>query len=245
MKKFLGLFLAGALAIGTCMMVFAAPPTEAPSEMSVAQDGKSHSVYVFGTVLALVFQDGSVSVSSMDPVGRVDVMMDGVVIKNVASVDVPADQKTKMAFEKGSVIVINVTAESGEAIKKQIDDAFAAGADSIDLASLTDVAAYKVNEDGNIVDADGKAIPANVLGVSIASVDATVKSFGKAMEEIIAEDKAREAAAQRAADSSSGDTPSTVPSSSGSSATPAPTSAATSAPTATPTATTTESPDKQ
>lgn len=199
MKKILGLFLAGVLALGTCMVVFAAPPTEAPSSMSVAQDGKSHSVYVFGTALALVSTDGNIEISNMGPVGRVDVMMDGVVVKNVASVSIPAGQKTKLALEEGSIIVKNVTAESGEAIKKQIDDAYAAGATSIDLTSLTDVTAYKVNEEGSIENAEGKAVPNNALGMSVASVDATVESFAEVMEEIIAEDNAREAAAAAAA----------------------------------------------
>lgn len=191
MKRFLGLILTVALALGTCMVVFAAPPTEAPSEISVAQDGKSHSVYVFGTALALVSADGSTEISNMGPVGRVDVMMDGVVIKNVASVSIPAGQKTKMALEEGSIIVKNVTAESGEAIKKQIDDAYAAGATSIDLASLTDVTAYKVNEDGDIENANGKAVSNNALGMSVASVDTTVESFIEVMEEIIEEDRVR------------------------------------------------------
>lgn len=203
MKKILGLMLAGVLALGTCMVVFAAPPTEAPSEMSVAQDGKSHSVYVFGTALALFSTDGSIEISSMGAVGRVDVMVDGVVTKNVASVDIPSGQKTKIALEEGSVIVKNVTAESGEAIKKQISDSYAAGATSVDLASLTDVTAYKVNEDGGIENADGKAVSNNALGISVASVDATAESFAEVMEEIIAEDNAREAAEREAAAQSS------------------------------------------
>lgn len=203
MKKILGLMLAGVLALGTCMVVFAAPPTEAPSEMSVAQDGKSHSVYVFGTALALVSTDGSIEISSMGTVGRVDVMVDGVVTKNVATVDIPSGQRNKIALEEGSVIVKNVTAESGEAIKKQISDAYAAGATSVDLASLTGVTAYKVNEDGGIENADGKAVSSNALGMSVASVDATAESFAEVMEEIIAEDNAREAAEREAAAQSS------------------------------------------
>lgn len=199
MKKFLGLILAGVLTLGTCIVAFAAPPTEAPSEISVTQDEKSHSVYVFGTALALVSTDGSIEISSMGPVGRIDVMMDGVVIKNVASVNIPAGQKTKMALQEGSIIVKDITAESSEAIKKQIDDAYAAGATSIDLTFLTDVVAYKVNENGSIENADGKAVPNKTLGMPIASVDATVESFAEVMEEIIAEDNAREAAAKEAA----------------------------------------------
>ena len=203
MKKIFAFILAGVLTLGTCMVAFAAPPTEAPTEMSIEQDGKSHSVYVFGTALALVFEDGNIEISNMGPVGRVDVMIDGVVTKNVASVDIPAGQRTKMALEEGSVILKNVTAESAESVKKQIDDAYAAGATSVDLASLTNVTAYKVNEDGDIENTSGKTVPANTLGVSVASVDTTVESFGEVMEEIIAEDNAREAAAAQSNSGSS------------------------------------------
>ncbi len=218
MKKLFAFILASVLTLSTCMVVLAAPPTEAPSEMSVEEDGKTHSVYVFGTALALMFSDGGIEISSMGPVGRVDVMMDGVVIKNVSSVNVPAEQKTKMALEADSIIIKNATKESGEIVKKQIEDAYASGVDSIDLSSLDNVTAYKVNEDGDIENANGEAVSANALEVSIASVDTTVESFGETMAEIIAEDKAKEAAEQqkRAASNppakKSGSTPSSAPS---------------------------------
>lgn len=196
MKKLFAFVLAGILAMGTCTVVFAAPPTEAPSEMAVAQDGKVHSVYVFGTALALISTDGSIEVSSIGPVGRVDVMMDGVVTKNVSTVDIPAGQRTRMALEEGSIIVKDVTPESGEAVKKQIEDAYAAGADSVNIATFTEVTAYKVNKDGAVEGADGKAAPANALEMSVTSVDAAVESFEEVMEEIAAEEKEKEAAAQ-------------------------------------------------
>lgn len=230
MKKVLALVLAGVLAIGTYTVAFAAPPTEAPSEMSVEQDGKSHSVYVFGTALALVSEDGSISISSIGPVGRVDVMIDGVVIKNVASVDIPAGQKTKMALDENSIIVKNVTAKSGEAVKKQIEAAYAAGASSIDLETLTDVVAYKVSADGVVENADGVAVPVSTLEMSVNSVDATVESF----REIIAgeETASQPAPISNSSSSSSNSGSSSSGSSSGGS------SSATTAPSSTPTATT-------
>lgn len=239
MKKIFAFVLAGILAIGTCMVVFAAPPEEAPSEMAVAQDGKAHSVYVFGTALALVSTDGSIEVSSIGPVGRVDVMMDGVVIKNVSTVDIPAGQRTRMALEEGSIIVKDVTPESSEAVKKQIEDAYATGVESVDIAALTDVTAYKVNKDGAIEGADGKTAPANALEMSVTSVDAAVESFEEVMEEIAAEERAREAAAHSGSGNEEPASVSSSSSSSGSSSSVAPSSnpSATQAPQATPSAT--------
>lgn len=99
MKKIFAYILSDVLTLGTCMTAFAAPSTETPAEISIRKDGKSHSVYVFGTALALVFEDVNIEISNIKPVGRVDVMIDGVVTKNLASVDIPAGQRTKMALD--------------------------------------------------------------------------------------------------------------------------------------------------
>ncbi len=243
MKKILALVLAGVLAIGTYTVAFAAPPAEAPSEMSIEQDGKLHSVYVFGTALVLVFEDGSISISSMGPVGRVDIMMDGVAIKNVASVDIPAGQRTKMALDENSIIVKNVTAEDAEAVKKQIEDAYAAGASSIDLTTLTGVVAYKVNADGVIEDINGMAVPVSTVNMSVNSIYATAKAFEEAIQETITENGTREDATQPAPISNSSSSGSGG-SSGGSSSDPttAPTTAPTAAPTTAPTAAPTTAP---
>lgn len=220
MKKIFALVLAGILGISACMIAFAAPSDEEPSEVVLTQDENSHSVYAFGTALVLIYQDGSIEISSMGPAGRVDVMMDGVVIENVATVRIPAGQRTRLALEDGSIIVNNVTEESGEAVKEQIEESYAAGAESIDPASLTEVAAYRVNKAGKMENADGKAVTSEeAFGMSISSIDATVKSFLELMEEIMAEDRAKEAAAAQAAVANKADSSS---SSSKSGATPAP-----------------------
>ena len=219
MKKVLALVLAGVLALGTYTVAFAAPPTEAPSEMSVEQDGNFHSVYVFGTALALVNEDGSITIYSMGPVGRVDVMMDGVVIKNVSSVTIPAGQRTKMALDENSIIVENVTAESAEAIKKQVDDAYAAGAESIDLGIFAeDVVAYKVNADGVVEDADGVAVPVSTVDMSVNSISTTAETFEEVVQELMEEERA----ASQPAPISSSSSSSSSSSGSSSSATSAP-----------------------
>lgn len=178
--------------------VCAAPPTTAPVEMSVKQDGKTHKVFVFGQSLALVSTDGSIEISCMGPVGRVDVMIDGVLTKNVASIDIPASQQTKMVLDENSIIVKNVTAESGEAIKKKISNAYASGAASIDLASLAGVTAYKVSADGQVEDASGKAVTSNVIGVSISSTEAASAAFTEEIKEIEIAEKVAETAALEA-----------------------------------------------
>ena len=143
--------------------------------------------------------DGSIEISCMGPVGRVDVMIDGVLTKNVASIDIPASQQTKMVLDENSIIVKNVTAESGEAVKKQISDAYASGAASIDLASLAGVTAYKVSTDGQVEDASGKAVTSNEIGMSVSSTESASVSFEEELKEIEnAEQEAKAAAAAKA-----------------------------------------------
>ena len=197
--------LAMAAALALPVTVSAAPTTAAPIEVSVKQDGKVHNVYVFGQSLALVSTDGSIEISCMGPVGRVDVMIDGVLTKNVASIDIPASRQTKMVLDENSIIVKNVTAESGAAVKKQISDAYASGKASVDLASLAGVTAYKISTDGQVEDASGKAVTSNVIGVSVSSTEAVSESFAEEMKEIkiaaqeaeaaVLEEKEKEAAA--------------------------------------------------
>lgn len=199
MKKIFAFILAGILVIGSCATVFAAPPAEAPSEVSVKQDGKAHNVYAFGTSLALVYADGSIDIFSIGPDGRVNVMMDGAVTENISNVSVPAGQRMRLALGNGSIIVRNVTAESGEAIKKQIDDAYAAGASSVELTSLTGVTAYRINEDGEIVNVDGVEVSINEPELFIYSIDGLAKLFEELLKELMAEDALRAAAEAEAA----------------------------------------------
>lgn len=170
MKKNHLLTKAAVLAISAALAmpatVLAAPPASAPVEMAVTQDGKTHKVFVFGTSLALVSTDGSIEISNMGPVGRVDVMIDGNLTKNVSSINIPAGQQTKMVLDEGSILVRNVSADGAASVKKQISDAYAAGASSVDLSTLTNVTAYKVNEDGTLANASGNT----VLPVSLGQI---------------------------------------------------------------------------
>lgn len=180
--------------------VYAAPPTSAPIEMSVKQDGKTHKVFVFGASMALVSTDGSIEISNMGPVGRVDVMIDGTLTKNVSSIDIPAGQHTKMVLDEGSVVVKNVSAESVEAVKKQINDAYSADAGSVDLAALANVTAYKVNENGTLVNTAGNTVSSTGIGMTVSSVDAASTAFTEEITEIVQREAIEaDAAATRAA----------------------------------------------
>lgn len=177
--------------------IYAAPPTTPPVELSVKQDGKAHKVFVFGTSLALMSTDGSTEISNMGPVGRVDVMIDGNVTTNVATINIPAGHLSKLALEEGSVLIKNVSPETGAAVKKQISDAYAAGATTVDLASLANVTAYKVNENGSLTNAAGSTVSAVSTGVSVSSVAETSASFTAEIQEIIVREAAE--AAEKAA----------------------------------------------
>lgn len=187
-----------------------------PVEKSVAEDGKTHSVCVFGTSLALVSTDGSIEISPIGGLTGVDVMIDGVVTKNVSTFSAPAGQKTRMTLDEGSVIVNNVTAESGAAVKQQINEAYAAGATTVDISTLG-VTAYKVDESGEVKDASGSKINSSVVGVEVRSVEEAGSSFTKEIEEIrqvqiAAENEAK--AAQAASSTSSSSSTSSTSSSS-------------------------------
>lgn len=140
-------------------------------------------------------------------------------MKNVSTFNAPAGQKTRMTLDEGSVIVNNVTAESGASVKQQINDAYAAGATTVDISTLG-VTAYKVDESGEVKDASGSKINSSVVGVEVRSVEEAGSSFTKEIEEIrqaqiIAENEAK--AAQAASSTSSSSSTSSTSSSSSSS----------------------------
>ncbi len=163
-----------------------------PTPMTVNNDGKAHKVCVFGTSLALVGTDGSVDISPIGKLAGVDIMLDGVVYKNVSTMDAPAGLVKKMVLDKGSVLVKNVTPESGEAIKQQISEAYAAGATTVNIADLGNVTAYKVNEDGKMENASGTVVDAKTTGLG-SSVSEAYADFSEEMETIIQEQWEEEA----------------------------------------------------
>lgn len=192
-----------ALALGVVAMVALPMTSKAAGVDELAtNDRLNHKVCVFGSSLALVAPDGSVDISPIGNLTGVDVMIDGVITKNVSGLTASAGQIKQMILDEDSIIVQNATPESGEAVKKAIQDTYAAGATTIDLSTLTGVTAYKVDESGNVQGADGKTVPSNVTGVSVVSAE---EAYGDFIEEVVeirneeiaaeAEAKAREAAA--------------------------------------------------
>lgn len=183
-KKILTLSTIAALTVPAVCYAAEAQRGE-PVEVSVTNDGKNHSVCVFGTSLALIAEDGSMEISPIGGLTGVDVMIDGVVTKNVISLDAPAGQKNKMVLDENSIIVKNATPESSDSIKQQISEMYAAGATSIDLTALTNVTAYKVDETGSIQNASGNVVNANITGIEVQSSSEAYSSFEEEIEEIM------------------------------------------------------------
>ncbi len=180
MKK--GSFVAKVLALGLVAMVALPMTSKAVGVDELAtNDRLNHRVCVFGSSLALVASDGSVDISPIGNLTGVDVMVDGVITKNVSGLTAPAGQIKQMILDENSIIVQNASPESGAAVKKAIQDAYAAGATTIDLSTLTGVTAYKVDESGNVKGADGKTVPSNVTGVSVVSA---TEAYGDFIEEV-------------------------------------------------------------
>lgn len=194
MKK--GIF-AKVLALGLVAMVALPMTSKAVGVDELAtNDRLNHKVCVFGSSLALVASDGSVDISPIGNLTGVDVMIDGVITKNVSGLTAPAGQIKQMILDEDSIIVQNATPESGEAVKKAIQDAYAAGATTIDLSTLAGVTAYKVDESGNVTGADGKAVPSSVTGVSVVSAEEAYGDFVEEVTEIRNAEIAAEAAAE-------------------------------------------------
>ncbi len=187
------------LALGLVAMVALPMTSKAVGVDELAtNDRLNHRVCVFGSSLALVSQDGSVDISPIGSLTGVDVMIDGVITKNVSGLTAPAGQIKQMILDEDSIIVQNATPESGEAVKKAIQDAYAAGATTVDLSTLAGVTAYKVDESGNVTGADGKKVPSNVTGVSVVSADEAYEDFVEEVTEIRNAEIAAEAERERA-----------------------------------------------
>ncbi len=191
--------IAKVLALGLVAMV-ALPMTSKAVGVDelAANDRLNHRVCVFGSSLALVASDGSVDISPIGSLTGVDVMIDGVITKNVSGLTAPAGQIKQMILDEDSIIVQNATPESGEAVKKAIQDAYAAGATTIDLSTLAGVTAYKVDESGNVTGADGKIVPSSVTGVSVVSAGEAYEDFVEEVTEIRNAEIAAEAERERA-----------------------------------------------
>lgn len=206
-KKLVVLVACMAMVLGVPAVCMAAERGE-PVDKVIASDGKTHTVYVFGTSLALESTDGSINVSPIGGLTGVDVMIDGVITKNVRALDAPAGQKTKLGLEEGSVYVKNVTPEIATDVKQQISNAYAAGAVKVDIASLGNVVAYQVNESGKMENAAGVVVDSAAIGGAVTTTEQTYSNFVEQIKESeavmrearIAEEKAKEA--REATDSS-------------------------------------------
>ena len=180
-------------------------------EMSVAEDGKTHSVCVFGTSLTLVSTDGSIEVAPIGGLTGVDVMIDGVVTKNVSAFSAPAGQRTRMTLDEGSILVNNVTAENSAAIKQQVSEAYAKGAEIVDLSTLS-VEAYTIDKSGEMKDASGNKVSSRTIGMDVSSTEERNFNFVEEIKEIRQAEIAAENAARaaEASSSSSGESSGTV-----------------------------------
>ena len=170
--------------------VFAAELSEETVE--VPEDGKKHTVVAFGGSIAMVYPDGKMNVIANNPSGRIDVMLDGEVIKGIGLLTIPAQNKTNMVLEAGSYLVSNVSEQQADALKKAVADSLNNDMPFSDLSVIEEqegmqgVNAFVVGNWGKLQTADGAAAPAGALPViQNKTPEAAYQEFAEEMEESI------------------------------------------------------------
>ncbi|MBD5473109.1 MAG: hypothetical protein HDR20_09485 [Lachnospiraceae bacterium] len=193
MKKLIAVFAMMAAMLIPSAFAYAVEISE--DTMEVAKDEKRHTVAVYGKAVAVIYPEGQMVIVANNPSGRVDVMLDGKVSKGIGTVVIPAENRTNMVLEEGS-LVVNVTEEDqADALMKMITESLLEDQPiktPIKIESeeeVQNVKAYIVGKGGEILTEDGtKAAMDELSGVKIKTSQTAYKEFAAAMEEKIQEE---------------------------------------------------------
>lgn len=164
--------------------------------VEVPEDGEKHTVVAFGGSIAMVYLDGRMDIIANNPSGRIDVMLDGEVIKGIGLITIPAQNKTNMVLEAGSYLVSNVSEQQADSLKKAVADGLTNDMPVSSLSAIENQAgmqgvnAFIVGNRGNLQTADGMAAPAGALsGIQVKTPEAAYQEFVEEMEESIRKDQ--------------------------------------------------------
>lgn len=164
--------------------------------VEVPEDGEKHTVVTFGGSITIVYQDGRMEIIANNPSGRVDVMIDGEVIKGIGLVTIPAQNRPDMVLETGSFLVGGISEQQVDSLKKAIaaglkNDVPVSGPDAIEsIGGMQGVSAFIVGNGGELQTPDGMAAPADVLsGIQVKTPEAAYQEFAEEMEENIRKDE--------------------------------------------------------
>ncbi len=180
--------------------------------VEVPEDGEKHTVVAFGGSIAMIYPDGKMEIIANNSSGRIDVMLDGEVIKGIGLITVPAQNRTNMVLEMGSYLVSSISEQQADSLKKAVADGLMNDMPVSSLSAIENQAgmqgvnAFIVGNQGELQTADGVTAPASALsGIQVKTPEAAYQEFAEEMEEIVRKDQEaaqeernREAAAQDA-----------------------------------------------
>ncbi|MDE7342281.1 MAG: hypothetical protein K2N80_17260 [Lachnospiraceae bacterium] len=174
--------------------VFAAELSKETVE--VPEDGEKHTVVAFGGSIAMIYPDGKMEIIANNSSGRINVMLDGEVLKGIGLITVPAQNRTNMVLEMGSYLVSGISEQQADSLKKAVADGLMNDMPVSSLSAIENQAgmqgvnAFIVGNRGELQTADGMTAPAGALsGIQVKTPEAAYQEFAEEMEEIVRKDQ--------------------------------------------------------
>lgn len=164
--------------------------------IEVPEDGKDHTVAAFGTSIAMVYPNGKMEIIANNPSGRIDVMLDGEVIKGIGLITIHAQNKTNMVLEAGSYFVSNISEQQSDSLKRAVADGLAKDMPVSSPSAIENqngmqgVNAFVVGQRGELQASDGTAVSAEALsGIQVRTPETAYQEFAEEMEESTRKDQ--------------------------------------------------------
>ncbi|MBQ9927954.1 MAG: hypothetical protein IJO65_08230 [Lachnospiraceae bacterium] len=189
-KKVILSVLLAVMMLSTYLVASAAEPSE-----KVMEDGK-HSVYAFGKSVVFIVGD-TIEIVPNNDTKMIDVMIDGKVFKGLQRLELKSTEGNKVVPEEGSIILECDSKEQAQELKDKIATGMENNTPVTNIADLVgeeeNVAAFMIDESGNLVDDNGNAVTGNnAPKVEVDSVSNASEEFQEEQQELQEEIKQQE-----------------------------------------------------
>ncbi len=189
-KKVILSVLLAVTMLSTCLIANAAEPSE-----KVIEDG-NHSVYAFGKSVVFLVED-TIEIVPNNDTKMIDVMIDGKVSKGLQRLELKTTEGNKVVPEEGSIILECDSKGQAQELKDKIATGMENDTPVTNIADLVgeeeNVAAFMIDESGNLVDDNGKAVTGNIAPkVEVDSVSNVSVEFQAEQQELREEMKQQE-----------------------------------------------------
>ena len=189
-KKVILSVLLAVMMLSTYLVASAAEPSE-----KVMEDG-NHSVYAFGKSVVFIVGD-TIEIVPNNDTKMIDVMIDGKVFKGLQRLELKTTEGNKVVPEEGSIILECDSKEQAQEFKDMIATGMENNTPVTNIADLVgeeeNVAAFMIDESGNLVDDNGNAVTGNDSPeVEINSVSNASEEFQEEQQELQEEIKQQE-----------------------------------------------------